>query len=83
MLMSPVGLRSEKGSAGDAWQKLKSTDPTSCHTSTNPKMQKKKKKKENGKNWLRVPGGCLTPRRTGRQTVGRNITLTLTNIDNV
>jgi hypothetical protein len=23
MLMSPVGLRSEKGCAGDAWQKLK------------------------------------------------------------
>jgi hypothetical protein len=31
-----------------------------------------------GKNWLRVPGGCLIPRRTSRQTVGRNKTLTLT-----
>jgi hypothetical protein len=29
MLTSPVGLRSEKGCAGDAQQKLRSTDPTS------------------------------------------------------
>jgi hypothetical protein len=29
MLMSPVGLRTEKGCAGDVRQKLKSTDPTS------------------------------------------------------
>jgi hypothetical protein len=26
----------------------------------------------------RVPDGCLTPRRTDRLTVGRNVTLTLT-----
>jgi hypothetical protein len=29
MLMSSVGLRSEKGYAGDAQEKLKTTDPTS------------------------------------------------------
>jgi hypothetical protein len=29
MIMSPVGLRSEKGCAGDAQQKLKTADPTS------------------------------------------------------
>jgi hypothetical protein len=29
MLVSPVGLRPEKGCAGDAQQKLKTTDPTS------------------------------------------------------
>jgi hypothetical protein len=29
MLMSPVGLRSEKDCPGDAQKKLKSTDPTS------------------------------------------------------
>jgi hypothetical protein len=29
------------------------------------------------KNWSRDPHGCLTPRRTGRLTVGLNITLTL------
>jgi hypothetical protein len=34
--------------------------------------------RENGKNWSRVPNGCLTPRRTGRLTVSRNIILTLT-----
>jgi hypothetical protein len=68
MLMSPAGLRSEKGCAGDARQKLKSTDPTSRPTSTNPKLSKKI---ENGKIWSRVPRGCLTPRQ--RPTV----TLTL------
>jgi hypothetical protein len=45
MLMSPVGLRSEKGCAGDARQKLKSTDPTSRQrghpTFTNPKLSNK------------------------------------------
>jgi hypothetical protein len=43
--MSPVGLRSEKGCADNALQKLKSTDPTSRQrgrpTSTNPKLSKK------------------------------------------
>jgi hypothetical protein len=46
MLMSPVGLRSEKDCADDARQKLKSTDPTSRQrgrsTSTNPKLSKGK-----------------------------------------
>jgi hypothetical protein len=46
MLMSPVGLRSEKACAGDARQKLKSTDPTSRQrgrlTSTNLKLSKNK-----------------------------------------
>jgi hypothetical protein len=28
MLIGPVGLKSEKGCAGDALQKLKTTDPT-------------------------------------------------------
>jgi hypothetical protein len=45
MLMSPVGLRSEKDCASDSRQKLKSTDPTSrqrgCPTSTNSKLSKK------------------------------------------
>jgi hypothetical protein len=45
MLMSPVGLRSEKGCADDARKKPKSTDPTSRQRgspiSTNPKLQKK------------------------------------------
>jgi hypothetical protein len=41
-------------------------------------LVKKKIIKENGKNWSRLPDGCLIPRRTGRLTVGRNITLTST-----
>jgi hypothetical protein len=81
MLMSPVGLRSEKGCAGDARQKQKNTAPTSRQrgrpTSTNPKLPKKNQR-EDVENQSRVAGGCLIPRRTGRQTVGRNITLTLT-----
>jgi hypothetical protein len=36
----------------------------------------KNNQRENGKNWSRVPDECLTPRQTGRLTVGRNVTLT-------
>jgi hypothetical protein len=82
MLMIPVGLRSEKSCAGDGRQKLKSTDPTSRQrrrpTSTNPKLSKKIIKERMGKIGRGVPDGCLTPGQTGRLTVGRNITLTLT-----
>jgi hypothetical protein len=34
--------------------------------------------RQNEKNWSRVPGECLIPRQTGRQTVSRTVTLTLT-----
>jgi hypothetical protein len=78
--MSPVGLRSVKGCVGNARQKLKTTGPTSRQrgraTSTNPKLSKNNQR-EKGKNWSQVPDGRLTPRRTGRLTVDRNITLTL------
>jgi hypothetical protein len=81
MLMSPVGLRSEKGCAGDARQKLKSTDPIFHQrerpTPTNPKLSKNNQG-ENAKNWSWAPDGLLTPGRTAQLTVGRNITLTLT-----
>jgi hypothetical protein len=77
-------LRSEKRCAGDARQKLKITKPTSCQrgrpTSTNPQLSKNNQR-ESGKNWSQVPDGCLTQGRTGRLTVGRNITLTLTLIN--
>jgi hypothetical protein len=53
MLMSPVGLRDEKGCAGDAWRKLKNTDATSRQTgrpaSTNPQLSKNNQR-EKGKN---------------------------------
>jgi hypothetical protein len=53
MLISPVGLRSDKGYTGDARQKLKTTDPTSRQrgrpTSTNPKLSKKYSKREGEK----------------------------------
>jgi hypothetical protein len=60
---------------------LKITDPTSRQrgrpTSTNPQLyQNNQREKE--KNLSRVPDVCLIQRQTGRLTVGRNITLTLT-----
>jgi hypothetical protein len=71
MFLSPVGLRSEKGCAGDDRQKLKITDPTSRQrgrsTSTNPQLSENNQR-EKRKNWSRVPDGCLTPRRTDRLT---------------
>jgi hypothetical protein len=61
MLMIPVGLRSEKGCAGDAQKKVKATDPTSRQrgrlTSTNPQLSKIIKGSEGkiGPRW--VPDG--------------------------
>jgi hypothetical protein len=77
--MSPVGLRSQKGCAGDSRQKLKTIDPTFRQrgrpTSVNPQLSKNNQK-ENGKNWSRGPDVRLTPRQTDRLTDGRNMTLT-------
>jgi hypothetical protein len=51
--MSPVGLKSEKGCAGDAQQKLKSRNPTYRQRgrliSTYPKLSKKIIKERMGK----------------------------------
>jgi hypothetical protein len=65
---------------------LQITNPSSRQrgrpTSTNSQLSKNNQL-EKGKNWFRVPDGCLTPRRTGRLTVSRNITLmtlTLTSV---
>jgi hypothetical protein len=41
-----------------------------------PQLSKRKSQGER-KNWSWVPDGRLTPRRTGRVIVGRNVTLTL------
>jgi hypothetical protein len=84
MLMSPVGLLSEKGCTGDAQQKIENYRPDfsseSAPNTNKPETVKKNNQRENGKN-RSVPDGCLTPRWIGRQTVGRNITLTLTLFD--
>jgi hypothetical protein len=58
MLMSPVEFRSEKGCAGDAGQKLKSTDTTSRQrgqTHINTHETVKKIIKEIGKNLVAGP----------------------------
>jgi hypothetical protein len=74
MLMSPVGLRYEKGCAGDARQyRPVFSSERAPHVN---KPESVKKKIGNVKNWSRVSGGCLTTRRTSRQTAGRNVTLT-------
>jgi hypothetical protein len=79
MLTSPVGLRPKKGCAGNARQKLKTTDPTSLQrgrrTSTNPELSKNNQRNKEI-NWSRILNGCLTPRQTGRLTVGRNVAWT-------
>jgi hypothetical protein len=58
MLRSPVKLGPEKGCAGDARQKVRSTEPTyrqrGRSTSTNPKLQKKKKSK---REWEKLVAG--------------------------
>jgi hypothetical protein len=76
--MNPVGLKSEKGCAGDAQQKLKTAGRTSRQIGRPHQQTRICLKREKRKNWLRVPDGCLTSRQTGRLTVGRNITLILT-----
>jgi hypothetical protein len=59
--------RSEKNCAGDAQQKLKTTDLASRQrgrlTSTNPQLKIIKERRR--KNWSQVPDGCLTPGQTG------------------
>jgi hypothetical protein len=76
MVMNPAGLGSENDCAGEGQQQLHTTDPSSGHrgrpTSTNPQLS------DSNKNLVLGPKWDLTPRQTGRQTVGRNITLTLT-----
>jgi hypothetical protein len=47
-------------------------DATKLQTQNSLKKISRRKK-----NWSRVPDGRLTPRRTGRLIVGRNVTLTL------
>jgi hypothetical protein len=72
--MRPVGLRPEKDCAGNAHQKLKTTDLTSHQrgrpTSINPYLSKKKLKKERRK----IGCGSQTPRQAGQLTVDHNIT---------
>jgi hypothetical protein len=76
MFMCLVGLRPEKGCAGSTQQKLKTTDPTSLQRGRPTLLICNCIKiiKERKKNWSGVLDGCLTPRQTGRLTIGRNIT---------
>jgi hypothetical protein len=81
MLMSLVVLGSEKGCAGYDQQKNCKRIRLIVREDA-PRQQirncLKILKERRGKNWSRVPDGCLTPRQTDRLTVGRNIVLALT-----
>jgi hypothetical protein len=74
MLVSPVGLRSEKGCAGVTRQKLKITDPTSRQRGRpilrNPQLSKIIKEKRG-----KIGRGSQM---SASHQDGRNLTLTLT-----
>jgi hypothetical protein len=74
MLMSSVGLRSENGCAGDARQKLKTTDWTSRQRAPHQQTPQLSKiiEERKGKNWSRVPDESLTPEKNGRLTDDHN-----------
>jgi hypothetical protein len=65
MVLSPAGLRPERDCATVNYRPVLSSERA---------LQKMSRRK---KIWPRVAGGCLTQRRTGQLTGGRNITLTL------
>jgi hypothetical protein len=71
---------STRDCAAEDQQKQQIADPSSRQRGrykiTYPQLSKENFKAK--QNWSRVPDGCLTPRRTGRLTIGRNITLILT-----
>jgi hypothetical protein len=62
MVLSQAGLR---------WRGTKATVNYRPNLSSVRALQNNKPE-----NWSRVPDGCLTPGRTGRLTVGRNLTST-------
>jgi hypothetical protein len=66
--------------AGHAQQQQRIADPSAGqrgrHKITNPQLSKKHFKEK--EKLVMGPDGGLTPRQTGRRTVGRKITLTLT-----
>jgi hypothetical protein len=65
MVTSPVVLGPENDCAGKAQKQLVREDVPHQETRNCPKVIKI---------WQRAPDGCLTPRQTGRLTVGSNIT---------
>jgi hypothetical protein len=71
MLMSLVGLRYEKGCAGDDQQKLKLQTRLLVREGAPHQQTRNSLKiiKEKGKNWLRVPDGRLTPGLADRPSV--------------
>jgi hypothetical protein len=82
MVVCSAGLGPKSDCSGKAQKQLNSklqTRPLVRESAT--KQQTRSCLKEisrRKKNWSRVPDGRLTPRRTGRLIVGRNVTLTLT-----
>jgi hypothetical protein len=85
MILSPAGLRHELDCAGEDQQQQLITDPSSRERGrykiTNPQLSKDNFKEK--EKLVTDPYGGLTPGQTGRLTVGRKITLTLTLLSGV
>jgi hypothetical protein len=71
MVLSPAELRPEGYCAGETKQQQYITDPSGRHKITNPQLSKEKEKLVTGPNCGLIPG------QTGKLTVGRKISLTL------
>jgi hypothetical protein len=80
MVLSPTGLRHERKCVSEPKQHQKITYPSSrqreSHKITNPQLSKEDFKEKD--KLVTGPNCGLTPGQTGRLTVGRKITLTLT-----
>jgi hypothetical protein len=82
MVLSPAGHRPERDCAGEALQQQEITDLSSRQRGrykiTNQQMSKEIFKEK--EKLVTDPDGGLTPGQTGRLTVGRKLTLTLTSL---
>jgi hypothetical protein len=80
MLISPVELISEKGCAGDARQKLKSTDPTSRQRRRRTQQTRNYLKNNKQREWKKLVAGPRwvpdTKMDLTSDCCSRNITLT-------
>jgi hypothetical protein len=76
MATIPTGLGPENDCAGEGQYQLQTADPSS-HQRGRPKLTNQQLS-DNNQDLVVSPRWCFVPRQTGRLTVGRNITLTLT-----
>jgi hypothetical protein len=86
MAVSSAGLRPKSDFSGKAQNQLYSKLQTRPLVREGAEKLQKRNCPKNismrKKNWSRLPDGRLTPRLTGRLTVGRNVTSTSDNVQN-